>query len=117
MDFGRYWGTSTKRLLSAMARHEWRFRSGLRGAALYARVSTNNGQNPQMQLGEMREHATRRGWEVSEYTDAGRLRTKRRIYRSLGIERKLSRPRSAVTPPDFAYIHRALLQSDRRRAV
>jgi|HubBroStandDraft_6_1064221.scaffolds.fasta_scaffold2266166_1 hypothetical protein len=72
---------------------------------------------PQMQLGEMREHATRRGWEVSEYTDAGRLRTRRRTYRSLGIERKLSRPRSAVTPPDFAFIHRALLQSDRRRAV
>ena len=40
-------------------------------AALYARVSTNNGQSPEMQLGEMREHATRRGWEVSEYTEAG----------------------------------------------
>jgi DNA invertase Pin-like site-specific DNA recombinase len=31
-------------------------------AALYARVSTNNGQSPEMQLGEMRENATRRGW-------------------------------------------------------
>ena len=40
-------------------------------AALYARVSTNNGQSPEMQLGEMREHATRRGWEVNEYTDTG----------------------------------------------
>jgi len=39
-------------------------------AALYARVSTHE-QAPEMQLGEMREHATRRGWEVSEYTDAG----------------------------------------------
>jgi DNA invertase Pin-like site-specific DNA recombinase len=41
-------------------------------AALYARVSTKNGQqSPEMQLGEMREHTLRRGWEVFEYTDAG----------------------------------------------
>src|ERR1035437_5082057 len=40
--------------------------------ALYARVSTNNGQHPEMQLGELREYAGRRGWEVSgEYVDAG----------------------------------------------
>jgi DNA invertase Pin-like site-specific DNA recombinase len=40
--------------------------------ALYARVSTLNGQNPQMQLGELREHAARRGWEiVGEYIDQG----------------------------------------------
>jgi DNA invertase Pin-like site-specific DNA recombinase len=42
-------------------------------AAIYARVSTsNNGQNPDMQLGELREHCQRRGWEiVGEYVDAG----------------------------------------------
>ena len=42
-------------------------------AAIYARVSTsNNGQNPEMQLGELREHCRRRGWEiVGEYVDAG----------------------------------------------
>ena len=42
-------------------------------AALYARVSTNNGhQDPAMQLRELCEYCARRGWEVvGEYTDAG----------------------------------------------
>jgi DNA invertase Pin-like site-specific DNA recombinase len=41
-------------------------------AAIYARVSTSNGQNPEMQLEELRTYCNRRGWEiVSEYTDAG----------------------------------------------
>ncbi len=41
-------------------------------AALYARVSTLNGQHPEMQLAELREHASRRGWEISgEYVDEG----------------------------------------------
>jgi DNA invertase Pin-like site-specific DNA recombinase len=40
--------------------------------ALYARVSTLNGQNPEMQLAELREYSTRRGWEVfAEYVDEG----------------------------------------------
>jgi len=40
--------------------------------ALYARVSTVNGQDPEMQLRELREHAMRRGWElVGEYVDHG----------------------------------------------
>lgn len=40
--------------------------------ALYARVSTLNGQNPETQLVELREYAARRGWEViDEYVDAG----------------------------------------------
>lgn len=40
--------------------------------ALYARVSTLNGQNPEMQLAEMREYASRRGWTVhAEYSDVG----------------------------------------------
>ncbi len=40
--------------------------------ALYARVSTCNGQSPEMQLAEMREYTTRRGWEVfGEYVDSG----------------------------------------------
>jgi DNA invertase Pin-like site-specific DNA recombinase len=40
--------------------------------ALYARVSTPNGQHPEMQLAELREHAARRGWEiVGEYIDQG----------------------------------------------
>lgn len=41
-------------------------------AAIYARVSTaNNGQNPEMQLIELREYANRRGWQSSEFVDVG----------------------------------------------
>jgi DNA invertase Pin-like site-specific DNA recombinase len=40
--------------------------------ALYARVSTLNGQDPEMQLSELREFASRRGWSISrEYVDQG----------------------------------------------
>jgi DNA invertase Pin-like site-specific DNA recombinase len=40
--------------------------------ALYARVSTLAGQNPEMQLVELREYAARRGWLVAEeYVDHG----------------------------------------------
>jgi DNA invertase Pin-like site-specific DNA recombinase len=40
--------------------------------AVYARVSTANGQDPEMQLRELREYCQRRGWEVSqEYVDVG----------------------------------------------
>src|SRR5271169_5944024 len=40
--------------------------------ALYARISTLNGQDPEMQLSELREYASRRGWEIAgEYTDEG----------------------------------------------
>jgi DNA invertase Pin-like site-specific DNA recombinase len=40
--------------------------------ALYARVSTLNGQHPEMQLGELREYGARRGWQiVAEYVDEG----------------------------------------------
>jgi len=40
--------------------------------ALYARVSTLNGQHPEMQLAELREHSSRRGWEIAgEYVDEG----------------------------------------------
>lgn len=41
-------------------------------AAIYARVSTSNGQDPGMQLRELREYCQRRGWEVArEYVDVG----------------------------------------------
>jgi DNA invertase Pin-like site-specific DNA recombinase len=40
--------------------------------ALYARVSTLNGQNPEMQLSELREYAARRGWTITEeFVDQG----------------------------------------------
>ena len=41
-------------------------------AAIYARVSTLNGQDPELQLRELREYAARRGWEiVGEFVDSG----------------------------------------------
>src|ERR1700722_457816 len=46
--------------------------SVIKRIALYARVSTLNGQNPEMQLRELREYAQRRSWEVvGEYVDLG----------------------------------------------
>jgi DNA invertase Pin-like site-specific DNA recombinase len=40
--------------------------------ALYARVSTFNNQDPEMQLAELREYAARRGWQiVEEFIDLG----------------------------------------------
>jgi len=39
---------------------------------IYARVSTLMGQSPEMQLAELREYASRRGWEIyGEYVDSG----------------------------------------------
>jgi len=41
-------------------------------AGLYARVSTNRGQDPELQLRELREYAAKRGWEVAgEFVDTG----------------------------------------------
>jgi DNA invertase Pin-like site-specific DNA recombinase len=40
--------------------------------ALYARLSTLNGQNPETQLAELREYCARREWRIEgEYVDAG----------------------------------------------
>ena len=40
--------------------------------ALYARVSTTNGQDPNVQTRELKEYCERRGWEiVGEYVDTG----------------------------------------------
>lgn len=44
----------------------------MKRAAIYARVSTHNGQNPEMQLDEVREFCRRRGWKiVGEFVDEG----------------------------------------------
>ena len=41
-------------------------------AAIYARVSTNNGQNPTLQTRELEEYCQRRGWKVAgQYIDVG----------------------------------------------
>lgn len=46
-------------------------------AAIYARVSTLNGQSPETQLRELREYCQRRGWTVVlEYVDIGISGTK-----------------------------------------
>jgi DNA invertase Pin-like site-specific DNA recombinase len=40
--------------------------------ALYARVSTHHGQDPELQLRELREYAVSRGWQITqEYIDIG----------------------------------------------
>jgi len=40
--------------------------------AIYARVSTHNGQDPEMQLRELREYCQRREWDMTqEYVDVG----------------------------------------------
>ena len=61
-------------------------------AALYARVSTDDkGQDPDVQLLQLREHAHRQGWEVEEFVDrasARDLRGRREWRRLLqGVER------------------------------
>ncbi len=44
----------------------------MKRAAIYARVSTNNGQNPEMQLAEIRQYCLKREWTVAkEYVDKG----------------------------------------------
>ena len=44
----------------------------MKRAAIYARVSTHNGQNPEMQLNEVRAYCKRRQWEIAdEYVDKG----------------------------------------------
>jgi len=44
----------------------------MKRAAIYARVSTHNGQNPEMQLEEVRQYCRRREWTVvREYVDKG----------------------------------------------
>jgi DNA invertase Pin-like site-specific DNA recombinase len=40
--------------------------------AIYARVSTKNGQDPEMQLAELREYSRNRRWKIAgEYVDRG----------------------------------------------
>jgi len=44
----------------------------MKRAAIYARVSTHNGQNPEMQVNEVRAYCQRRDWVVvDEYVDKG----------------------------------------------
>ena len=55
---------------STPAQYPQELPSTITRVGLYARVSTLNGQDPEMQLSELREYAARRGWTVSgEYVD------------------------------------------------
>jgi DNA invertase Pin-like site-specific DNA recombinase len=46
-------------------------------AAIYARVSTSKGQNPEMQVRELEEYCARRGWTPADrYVDSGISGTK-----------------------------------------
>ncbi len=57
---------------STGASHTQELPSTIIRVALYARVSTLNGQDPEMQLAELREYASRRGWSITrEYVDQG----------------------------------------------
>jgi DNA invertase Pin-like site-specific DNA recombinase len=59
---------TTKRSTTSISAQE----ASIHRVAIYARVSTLNGQNPEMQLAELREYARLRGWVVSgEYVDLG----------------------------------------------
>src|SRR5215468_4839549 len=72
---------SVNRLIFCMARHYDAStiltsihlrRKGMIRAAMYARVSTQNGQDPTMQTRELEEYCHRRGWQIaSHYVDAG----------------------------------------------
>jgi len=43
-----------------------------KAVALYARVSTHNGQDPEVQLGALRAHVAQRGWQIAdEFVDVG----------------------------------------------
>jgi DNA invertase Pin-like site-specific DNA recombinase len=43
-----------------------------RRVAIYGRVSTNSGQNPEMQIRELRDYCKNRGWKIhAEYIDRG----------------------------------------------
>jgi DNA invertase Pin-like site-specific DNA recombinase len=43
-----------------------------RKVAIYGRVSTSSGQNPEMQIRELREYCKNRGWKiVGEFVDSG----------------------------------------------
>jgi len=49
----------------------------MKRAGIYARVSTNNGQDPEVQLAEIRQFCKRRDWTtVQEYVDKGISRSK-----------------------------------------
>src|SRR5262249_47973048 len=74
----RRFGPAPQSQASDLQKRPWteegqEMRQGQIRVALYARVSTsNNGQDPQLQLRELREYAAHRGWKIaSEYVDTG----------------------------------------------
>ena len=68
-------------------------------AVVYARVSTSNhGQDPQVQLREIAEYCSRRGWAVtSEYVDVGISGTKE-ASRDRRFRRRSKNPKPGFCP-------------------
>ncbi len=65
------------------------FPSQLR-AAVYARVSTNNGQDPTVQTRELEEYCQRRGWKVAgQYIHEKNPFSTMYTYENLGSSRRL----------------------------
>lgn len=81
--------------------------------ALYARVSTKAGsQNPDMQLRELREYCTRRGWAVSgEYVDQGASGSKEQRP---GLDRLLAECRKRRVDAVVVYRYDRFAQSLRQ---
>jgi hypothetical protein len=74
-----------------------------RRAVLYSRVSTNNGQGPEMQSREIREYCLRRGWPlVGEYVDRGISGAKERRW-CLLVEPASSSPLLSELTETFAF--------------
>ena len=67
--------------------------------AVYARVSTCTGQDPEMQLRELREYASRRSWSITrEYVDQG-VSGSRESRRQLNQLMTDAHRRSTALPP------------------
>ena len=84
-------------------------------AALYARVSTHNGQHPEMQLAELRTYCGRRGWSVvDEYVDAGVSGAKERRP---ALDRLLSHCRKRLVDAVVVYRYDRFARSLRQLAM
>jgi predicted site-specific integrase-resolvase len=82
--------------------------SEINRVALYARVSTLNNQDPEMQLAELREYAARRGWQIiEEFTDQGVSGCKEsRPEPMCGKFFLLSRRQGSLWDVRFRFVHR-----------
>ena len=84
----------------------------MKRAAIYARVSTHNGQNPEMQLNEVRADCERRQWAIAgEYVDTGISGSKEH---RLALDRMLSDCRKRRVDAVVVYRYDRLARSVRQ---